>query len=62
MTIACCVCNQIRIDGEWVNPRGGNPNEMSHMYCPPCMAIQLNEIRRERHDETGTPARVAHAM
>ncbi len=62
MAIACCVCHQIQLNGEWIAQKPANNGQLSHTYCPPCMAVQLNEIRLERDLVRSNPAHVAHAV
>lgn len=43
MTIQCCKCKRIRIDGQWFAPVDPPGTDVSHTYCPTCAEIFLVE-------------------
>jgi len=53
MTVQCCKCRKLKIDGEWT--RASKPPEgcVSHTYCPVCLAQVLAEIRSEHEEPIG---------
>lgn len=36
MTIQCCDCKRIRVDGAWTTPSTDIAGPVSHSYCPVC--------------------------
>lgn len=47
MTIQCCRCNKIRVDGKWSPTHEGLHSVVTHTYCPVCLDIANAEIRAE---------------
>jgi len=46
MTIQCCVCQKLRLDGKWVVREVPHlPGEsVSHTYCPRCVQKLTREL------------------
>ncbi len=36
MTIQCCDCKRVRVDGTWTTPARDIAGPVSHSYCPVC--------------------------
>ena len=47
MTTQCCTCNKVKVDGEWIHPKGTVSQRVSHTYCPACHAEAIRAIQRE---------------
>jgi len=46
VTIRCCGCGRILIDGRWyVTPKHVR-GKCSHTYCPDCFSLVLDEVDR----------------
>jgi hypothetical protein len=48
MTVQCCKCKRILVDGHWVRPTTDIEGPMSHSYCPQCLLEATIEIFNER--------------
>ena len=46
MVIQCCVCDKVRVDGEWIPPTS-TEGMVSHTYCPRCLEKAMVDLRRE---------------
>ena len=42
----CCVCGKVRINGEWHRISGMAFENVSHVYCPLCYEILMDDIER----------------
>jgi len=47
MTVQCCRCKKLRIDDQWIRPRGAQDAQPSHTYCPLCLETTIAEFRAE---------------
>ena len=43
MTIQCCKCKRIRVDGQWFTSAEPLGSDVSHTYCPTCAELFLVE-------------------
>lgn len=48
MTLQCCVCKKVNIDGSWVYDGHGGRADASHTYCPYCLKDSVTELAYER--------------
>jgi hypothetical protein len=57
MEVQCCVCSKVRQDQAWVDPDSINLNssDVSHGYCPTCVAEVLAEVRRRASSHPAPP-------
>ncbi|NIA13450.1 MAG: hypothetical protein GWP08_05170 [Nitrospiraceae bacterium] len=51
MTIQCCVCRKVEMDGKWAVTDESVASGVSHTYCPVCLQRALSEFK----DELGKP-------
>ena len=47
MTVQCCVCKQVHVEGEWVWHERTPIDYVSHSYCPPCLELFQHNMMRE---------------
>ncbi len=47
MTVQCCVCKKERIDGAWRPAGNTNAYEVTHTYCPVCLAKARADMQAE---------------
>lgn len=47
MTVQCCVCAKVKIDGKWIHDAIKHPHDVSHTYCPMCLEHSLAAMRAE---------------
>jgi hypothetical protein len=62
MTIQCCDCKRLRVDGTWTAPSPDFAGPVSHSYCPACAEAFLvgtfaetasrSKVRSIRYAET----------
>ena len=55
MTVQCCMCKLIRVDGEWIRRPQDDRGDTSHTYCPVCLDETLTTIRMEQVSRDLTP-------
>ena len=48
MTIQCCMCKKVKVDGHWVSRHSVSHGRVTHTYCPVCLALTLDEIKLEQ--------------
>ena len=47
--VQCCVCSQYKgDDGKWYTATEEHNELISHTYCPPCLSIAIEELKRKR--------------
>jgi len=47
MTKQCCVCKKVERDGAWKRQRDLILSNVSHTYCPVCLAATMQSMRAE---------------
>ena len=52
MTVVCCKCKKIRIEGEWKRHSESPMDIVSHTYCPICLASARTELLPSTHGYT----------
>jgi len=46
---ACCKCGKVKQeDGTWAIDNEADPNLLSHGYCPDCLKIEVEDLKRRR--------------
>jgi hypothetical protein len=55
MTVQCCMCKMVRIDGEWNHHHQALRGDTSHTYCPVCLDVTLMEIHMEKQGREMLP-------
>jgi hypothetical protein len=53
MTVQCCKCKRIRVNGHWLPATSAKPGSTSHSYCPECLFEATVEMFNERASATG---------
>ena len=48
MTVQCCRCKKVREEKRWVVPTGALPEQVSHGFCPDCLAATRKEFEEEQ--------------
>lgn len=46
MSRICCVCGKVEIDGQWQLIAGTAIERVSHVYCPMCYEVLMDEVER----------------
>lgn len=48
MTVQCCMCKQVNVDGEWIHKQPEEADiQLSHTYCPNCLQGTVRAMRAE---------------
>ena len=59
MTVVCCSCKKVRVEGEWKRSHDHPGEPESHTYCPVCLdAAKADLIPVSRPHRTLSPAAV----
>lgn len=53
MTVQCCKCKRIRVNGRWLPAASAAGCAVSHSYCPECLFEANVEMFNERASATG---------
>ena len=48
MTVQCCRCSKVRMEGAWVSLSTGPSDSVSHTYCPVCLEDFVRQFRAEQ--------------
>jgi sRNA-binding protein len=52
MTVQCCVCKKERVDGAWRPACEVEHRQVSHTYCPTCLANARAEMQVQLAEDT----------
>ena len=48
MTVQCCQCKKVRLHNYWDLPRQPLSDNVTHSYCPVCLALAKRSFNVER--------------
>lgn len=59
MTVQCCKCKKVNVDGRWARSHETSYDCVSHTYCPTCYERTVSEFQAERLNAVARLVRAA---